>query len=96
MEDVPELLATNGRMVRLLTKDVPGGMPPYESLHQTEEACTWKLTLEYAVYHGADALIDAGGFMAGAANREAAIYLLHLTTFDYTKYVASPEARIRG
>ena len=85
-----ELMATNGKMLRLLTREV-AGVPTantYNSLQVEEdrmeivgaspsnERPTWERLLDYVGRHGFDALIDAGGLVAGVSNSDAADYLL--------------------
>ena len=112
----PELVATNGKMLHLLTRSGTGGV--YSSLShnkkeegdarwrramkqgtrgvlhlltrsttrgggyappiEKQDGALWHRVLEHGARQGADALIDAGGLLAGATNRQAADYLLQI------------------
>ena len=78
VQEERELIATNGKMLHLLTRSDMGAV--YQSLREmdTEGMSIWRRVLEHAAQERADALIDAGGLLAGVSNRKAAEVLLEI------------------
>lgn len=75
------LSGTNGKMLDLLTG--PSGGDVYSTLGANDDAgnqvlTAWQRVMRHAAREKADALIDAGGLIAGVSNRDAADYILGL------------------
>lgn len=67
------LIATNGKMLHLLCKN-----NRYHVLPEEPGRKMWQNVLDFAVKSKADALIDAGGLVAGISNVAAAKYIVSL------------------
>jgi hypothetical protein len=70
-EELSHLAATNGRMLCLLEEN-----PEVALLGDDPSAPLWQRVLDEAVRRQVDALIDAGGLVAGVSYAEAASYAL--------------------
>jgi hypothetical protein len=81
MTEEPELVATNGKMLHLLTRPVADRGADYKVLEATagdESRPMWQRVLGHVERLGVQALIDAGGLLAGVTNRNAALHLLKI------------------
>ena len=88
--EVKRMLATDGRMVHLLTDpsvveycNLPGDSQhlPSTGLVSTpilsqHEVLNWKVLLDFAIERGASALIDVGALLAGVSTEDTARYVI--------------------
>eukprot|EP00899_Mesostigma_viride_P019526 jgi/Mesvir1/27575/Mv07320-RA.1 len=72
--DLPELQGTSGKMLALLLRE-DGKQGSYTTL-AGDAGPLWRATLDSCVARRAHVLLDAGAFLVGVSNQEAAEYLL--------------------
>eukprot|EP00899_Mesostigma_viride_P019524 jgi/Mesvir1/27573/Mv07318-RA.1 len=72
--DLPELQGTSGKMLALLLRE-DGKQGSYTTL-AGDAGPLWRATLDSCMARRAHVLLDAGAFLVGVSNQEAAEYLL--------------------
>jgi Protein of unknown function (DUF3645) len=84
MQNMPELRATNGKMMDLIISQSSGRVEYIQDAvdDRGAEIEQWKLVTQRAVERGCHALLDAGALLSGPTNKQVAAYVLSLLCSD--------------